>query len=50
MSVRPEARGADRMSDEDEVIDDEAVAAEWEASMLAEAGGDEEEGDRKSVV
>jgi len=32
------------MSDEDEVIDDEAVAAEWEASMLAEAGGDEEEG------
>ena len=31
------------MSDEDEVIDDEAVAAEWEAQMLAEAGGEEDE-------
>jgi flagellar motor switch protein FliM len=37
-------KGAGRMSDEDEVIDDEAVAAEWEAQMLADAGGDEDEG------
>ncbi len=29
------------MSDEDEEIDDEAVAAAWEAEMLAESGGDD---------
>ena len=30
------------MSDEDEVIDDDAVAAEWEAQMAAEAGEEED--------